>query len=345
MDEDECDDLEYQYDSDEEEYRYEEDDDENNVDCSQGDSDNKPAASSTNIQNSIPIVINPTNNNSSSSSSTNNENMGVVSESVAQSYDSSYMKVDNDDHHYSSYSSSYTSVNANNLTNSSSVDSTSSSSMLPNNNTFKTPARIDKKNNTASMTQSGKLKIPDGTFFISEYSVISAIMENLVNEVSSLLDLDYDVALLLLQSCRWNKEKLMDQFYSSSESSEKLIKECGVDLYSKELLKPLEMYKNNYQQLSNIQNVNNIIAKMDPIAKIPVPSPITSLINNNMSSSSSSMITSTSTSPMSNLMSMSAEQQQPAQSQQQQFQCEICSDVNSNIEAVGLGMYIYCIYH
>jgi hypothetical protein len=61
------------------------------------------------------------------------------------------------------------------------------------------------------MTQSGKLKIPDGTFFISEYSVILSIMENLVMEVSSLLDLEYDVALLLLQSCRWNKEKLMDQ--------------------------------------------------------------------------------------------------------------------------------------
>jgi ariadne-1 len=74
----------------------------------------------------------------------------------------------------------------------------------------------------------GKLKIPDGSYFISEYASIYQIMESHVNDVASLLDLDPDCAHIMLQNFRWNKEKLMDQFFVTPD---KVLEDCGLNLY------------------------------------------------------------------------------------------------------------------
>jgi hypothetical protein len=46
---------------------------------------------------------------------------------------------------------------------------------------------------------------------------VETLMNDMVNEISQLLDLDYDSALILLQNFRWAKEKLIDEYYSNSQ--------------------------------------------------------------------------------------------------------------------------------
>ena len=56
-------------------------------------------------------------------------------------------------------------------------------------------------------SSSGKVplsgKIPDGKVVITEYQEIVPLMEAVTREVSTLLDIDYDSAQILLQSYRW----------------------------------------------------------------------------------------------------------------------------------------------
>ena len=316
MDEEENDEneLDYQYDSDQE-YHYEdneEDDDQEETDMntSKSNANSIPIPNSTtSVTSSVPIPV-------AVLSTANNERMEISEKrtelntnlAIAKSYDSNFMKVDDDDNLAS------TSLSSPNATGASKISKTDSS----------------RKSNQFHPSQSGKLKIPDGSFFISEYSVIAVIMENLINEVATLLDLNYDIALILLQYCRWNKEKLMDTFYSSSESSsEKLLEECGVDLFTDECLNSLKLYQTYFNNLSNIQNMNNIIAKMDPVAKTGSMSPppsatttaavVTAMVRASTTSSSSSS--------SSTVMTTSTEQ----------FMCEVCGDMTPNMEAIGLG--------
>jgi len=76
---------------------------------------------------------------------------------------------------------------------------------------------------------STKLVVPDGGFIIKEYADLLPIMQSLISEVSSLLNLDRDRAEILLQMHRWNKERLVEQFFANPE---KMLEEAGLGLYS-----------------------------------------------------------------------------------------------------------------
>lgn len=80
---------------------------------------------------------------------------------------------------------------------------------------------------------SGKIvlsgKIPEGKVIITEYHEIVPLMEGLTREVSTLLDIDYDSAQILLQSYRWDKERLIDAFFGNPE---KVFLDTGLDKYN-----------------------------------------------------------------------------------------------------------------
>lgn len=72
-------------------------------------------------------------------------------------------------------------------------------------------------------------KIPDGKVVIVEYQEIVPLMEAITREVSTLLDIDYDSAETLLQCYRWDKERLIDTFFSDPD---KVFAETGLDKYN-----------------------------------------------------------------------------------------------------------------
>jgi len=76
--------------------------------------------------------------------------------------------------------------------------------------------------------------VPYDSFHIMESSDIEKIMRRLVTEVSTLLDVSYDVSKCLLQNNKWNKEKLIESFFANSE---KVMKNAGVDLYDASVTK------------------------------------------------------------------------------------------------------------
>lgn len=77
-----------------------------------------------------------------------------------------------------------------------------------------------------------ELSVPDGSFMITDYSEIAPLMKRLISEVALLLDVHREAAQILLQLCRWDKERLMDAFFLSQE---KLLTDAGLDLYTAEI--------------------------------------------------------------------------------------------------------------
>ena len=74
----------------------------------------------------------------------------------------------------------------------------------------------------------GQFKLPDGGFKMIEYKDVDEMLDSLIVEVSSLLDLSYDaVMVLLLSKFRWDKEKLIDGYYADPH---KVISDAGVDI-------------------------------------------------------------------------------------------------------------------
>jgi len=102
-----------------------------------------------------------------------------------------------------------------------------------NNGNDKSKSKGDGKGASLLMKKITDVIASDGKYAIVDYSEITPFMDNILHEVSSMLDLDYDSAQILLQHCRWNKEKLMDSYLSSPE---KLLKEAGLDLYSSKFI-------------------------------------------------------------------------------------------------------------
>ena len=95
-------------------------------------------------------------------------------------------------------------------------------------------SKSEKKAETISR-RSDRLEIlvPDGKVVITEYSAVVPLLETLVSEVSALLHLDEDATQVLLQHFRWNKEKLINQFFVSPE---KILFDAGLDLYDSTIL-------------------------------------------------------------------------------------------------------------
>lgn len=92
------------------------------------------------------------------------------------------------------------------------------------------PGTEHKKTRLSSGNEKKELRLPsEGNYIIAECAEIEPIMLSLVKEVSSLLELDDNVAMCLLQAYKWDKERLIDLFF---QDSEKICRECGVDLYS-----------------------------------------------------------------------------------------------------------------
>ena len=60
--------------------------------------------------------------------------------------------------------------------------------------------------------------IPDAGYKIVDYKEIYPMMESLIMEISSLLDVDRDITQLLLQKFKWNKERLVNGYYSDPEA-------------------------------------------------------------------------------------------------------------------------------
>ena len=79
-------------------------------------------------------------------------------------------------------------------------------------------------------------KVPDGKFIITEYQEIVSLMDNVIKEVSTLLEIDSDAAQILLQCFRWDKERLVDAFFSNPE---KVMSDAGLDKYNADLFQSL----------------------------------------------------------------------------------------------------------
>ena len=77
------------------------------------------------------------------------------------------------------------------------------------------------------------LIVPDGGFVMTDYSAIIPFMDSLISEVGSLLDVGSDTAQMLLQHCKWDREKLLDAFFSDSE---RMLEDCGMTLFCQEIL-------------------------------------------------------------------------------------------------------------
>jgi ariadne-1 len=86
----------------------------------------------------------------------------------------------------------------------------------------------NRKFSSLSERKNGFGVIPDGSFRIIDYSEIETEMQRLVQEVSSLLDFSLDLCRLLLLYFKWDKERLIDNYYSDPE---KVLFEAGLDKY------------------------------------------------------------------------------------------------------------------
>lgn len=61
-------------------------------------------------------------------------------------------------------------------------------------------------------------------------------MDNVIKEVSTLLEIDSDAAQILLQCFRWDKERLVDAFFSNPE---KVMSDAGLDKFNADLFQSL----------------------------------------------------------------------------------------------------------
>ena len=86
-----------------------------------------------------------------------------------------------------------------------------------------TPLSMEKRLND----QRG-LVVPSDSYNILDCSEIEPIMLKMIEDVASLLDLNKDITQSLLQNNKWDREKLIDAFFSDPE---KVMKAAGLDLY------------------------------------------------------------------------------------------------------------------
>ena len=110
---------------------------------------------------------------------------------------------------------------------------------------FDDDSRTTAKSGKIETIQAKKISevlVTDGKYIIQDYSDIVPFIVNVIKEISSMFDIDDDSAQILLQNCsaknefniRWNKEKLMDQYFSNQD---KLLEDAGLSLYSSNKIK------------------------------------------------------------------------------------------------------------
>ena len=64
-----------------------------------------------------------------------------------------------------------------------------------------------------------QFQIPDASYKIVDYQEILPMMQHMTQEVSSLLGISEDMSLILLHQFRWNKERLVEDFFSDSDKA------------------------------------------------------------------------------------------------------------------------------
>jgi len=72
-------------------------------------------------------------------------------------------------------------------------------------------------------------------------------MDNVIKEVSTLLEIDSDAAQILLQCFRWDKERLVDEFFSNPE---KVMSDAGLDKYNTDLFQSLRQQQSQTDDTS-----------------------------------------------------------------------------------------------
>jgi len=86
----------------------------------------------------------------------------------------------------------------------------------------------DGNNDSAKMEEEysqSKFHIPDSSYKIVHSQEILPMLHHMKEEISGLLGLSEDMSLILLHQLRWNKERLVEQYFSNSEM---LIEKAGL---------------------------------------------------------------------------------------------------------------------
>lgn len=86
----------------------------------------------------------------------------------------------------------------------------------------------DLKDSAGSQNRSSFDYVPDGTYVLKDYKDIHEVLDQSKARVKSVLDIDDDMAELVLQYFQWNQEKLFDQFMANSNE---LLQCCGLQKY------------------------------------------------------------------------------------------------------------------
>jgi hypothetical protein len=73
----------------------------------------------------------------------------------------------------------------------------------------------------------GHFQIPEGSFRIMDHKDIYPMLEGYVSDISGLLGIRRDLALILLQKSKWNKERLVDHYCSDSE---RVLQSAGIGI-------------------------------------------------------------------------------------------------------------------
>lgn len=61
-------------------------------------------------------------------------------------------------------------------------------------------------------------RVPDGSYNILDYKDMTALMDAMSQEAETVLGVSRDTALILLSHYGWNKEKLLDTYWSDPEA-------------------------------------------------------------------------------------------------------------------------------
>ena len=95
------------------------------------------------------------------------------------------------------------------------------------------PSSGQKSNRSSLGSSAGKknvtIVVPEDDYIITSCSNVEPVMTALVKEVASLLDIHPDMAQHLLYYNKWDKERLIDSFFSNSE---KALADAGLDLFT-----------------------------------------------------------------------------------------------------------------
>ena len=81
-----------------------------------------------------------------------------------------------------------------------------------------------------------QMVVPKDSYVLHTASEIRPLLDALIDEVRNLLQVSSDEAQLLLQYCQWDKEKLMEKYFSNMD---KIRAEAGIDMFQPDFLQAI----------------------------------------------------------------------------------------------------------